>query len=139
MPDTMNKNLYERIIARQKQLEDARQPHEAVYASVIEMLRPELSRWSLGTNDDTDIDSSSHPGNARNQKTFTGVAQEAVENWSDGMQGHIVSPSIAWFLYRMSQDRFNNLPQVILWKQEVEEAMYALYRERMVAATARPM
>lgn len=121
MADETNNTLYKRIKKRQDQLEHHRSGYEPLRKEVIEILRPELSLW-----DDTE---SSSKGKKRNLKVYSAAPEEAVENWSDGMQGHLVSRELPWFVYQMADKRFNDLSEVTQWRQDVQDEIYAVLRD----------
>ncbi len=115
-----NKTLYEGILGRQHQLENIRRPHDDLRDEVIEYLRPELSSWK---------DESQSAKGKKREYIYSGAPEEALENWSDGMQGHLVSPSIDWFDYLLSDTRLNDIPEVRQWRQQSREVIYSLLRD----------
>lgn len=125
MPETesQSQSLYDKIMLRHSQLEDARRPHEDVYKSVIEFIRPEISKWT-----DNEVSYPDEVGQRRNIQVYSGTPEEALEAWADGMQGHLVSSSLDWFNLKAGQQRFNSVPQVRTWLQTVVEVFYSLFR-----------
>ena len=95
------------------------------------MLRPELTRWH-----DTDPD---RRGSKRNLQVFSGVPEKSLDNWADGMQGHLVSASLNWFNYLMADRVFNDIPEVRKWRQDAAQAVYSIFRDSNFYASLGPV
>src|SRR3989304_4099049 len=115
-----NDNLYKKIIQRFSDLKVIKEPFLAMRREVIQLLRPDLSLWN-----DTEI---GDQGKKPNLTVFNAAPQEALENWADGMQGHLASSSLDWFIYRMGNKKLDKNVQVRKWLQGVEEVIYGLMR-----------
>ena len=67
-------------------------------------------------------------GQYRGKRSYSGVANAALNIWVDGMQGFVVAPNLTWFKSTMDDWRLNEIDEVRIFLQEYDKAMYAAFR-----------
>lgn len=110
--------LSKEIIKRQKQLEQIRQPWEALWQDIADYVIPRLS----------DIKGTEQKGQKKGTSVYDGTAISALELLADGLHGYLVSPAIQWFRLRMANRLIEDIPEVKEWLQEVEKALYSAFQ-----------
>ena len=125
MPSYEEKNLYERIILRQSDMESMRDPLDLDCDRIISLFRPDMIRYA-DRKDDTTKDQMKGILGAN---IHEGTGPWASRLMSDGLQGNLVSASIDWIRYTMDEQIFKGNDQVNKWLQELEEHMLSIYRE----------
>ena len=110
-----NGNLYERAMIRQGEMADERQPYEDDFEDIIEIFNPGLSEFEEKSD------------KKRIRDTFNGTPSSALRIMADGMQGSVVSRSIAWLRYLLPQRQLKGVDEVIDWLQACEDHMYPVY------------
>jgi len=113
--------LYEKIKRRHELLRKKRQPYEALWTQVIDMMRPELSAWGA--------DDESSKAAKRGIDIYNSYPEYALGNWADGMQGNLCSASIDWFKYEMALLQMNDLPEVRQWLMNCHEGIRSLLQD----------
>ena len=119
MPIAPAKSLWKKIVEQYELHKAIRLPTEAIKKEVIELLRPELPLW--------DNDEPYNAGLKRNISVYNSAPQEGLETWADGMQGHLATAAMPWFLYRSpnlgrSRD-LNYVPIVRNWLEHAQNTM----------------
>ncbi len=66
-------------------------------------------------------------GQYRGKKSYSGVANAALNIWVDGMQGFMVAQNLTWFKSAMSDWRLNEIDEVRIYLQKYDKAMYAAF------------
>lgn len=110
-----NGNLYERAMIRQGEMADERRPCEDDFQNIIEIFNPGLSDFEERTD------------KKKIRDTFNGTPSSALRIMADGMQGSVVSRSIAWLRYLLPQRQLKGVDEVIDWLQACEDHMYPVY------------
>lgn len=113
-----NENLAKEILSRQKQLEQIRQPWEAMWQDIADYVIPRLS----------DLKGTVQKGQKKGTSVYDGTAISALELLADGLHGYLVSPAIQWFRLRMANRLIEEIPEVKEWLQEVEKALYSAFQ-----------
>ncbi len=117
----MAKELGAQIKLRQKQMEDVRRDYEDRDADVARYVNPRRELIKDSQRYD-------NKGDARGKKSYSGVPSSALGIWADGMQGHMVSQSLRWFMSNLGVPALNKDDQVQAYLQEYDEAMYGEFR-----------
>jgi len=120
MPAYKDKNLYDRIIARQGEMEHEREPLEPDCDKIISIFRPDMVKFSRRTEGQKGI---------LGANIHEGTGPWALRLMSDGIQGNLVSPSIPWLRYGVDDKRLKGNDEVNQWLQAFEEQMISVYRE----------
>ena len=120
MPDEnmTDEDLAKKIIKRQAQLAEIRQPWEAVWQDITDYVVPIRANVTRA-QDKT---------KRRITKIYDGTALTALDLFADGLHGYLVSPAYQWFKLEMADRRLRGIPEVKEWLQEVEWCMYAALR-----------
>lgn len=123
MPSYEQKNLFERIMIRQTEVEHERSHLEPDYDRIIGLFRPDMVRFrhKIGPNEQT--------RGILGANIYEGTGPWASNLMADGMQGNLVSPSIEWLRYAMDDKIFEGNDEVNQWLQDLEEHMLGVYRE----------
>ena len=100
---------------RQGEMVDERQPCEDDFEDIIEIFNPGLTDFEEKTD------------KKRIRDTFNGTPSSALRIMADGMQGSVVSRSIAWLRYLLPQRQLKGVDEVINWLQACEDHMYPVY------------
>ncbi len=113
----MAKTLGEQIKLRQKQMECVKNDYEDRDADVARFINPrrELIRDSQRYDNKGDI---------RGRRSYAGGPSSALGVWVDGMQGHMVSKSLRWFMSTIGVPVLGRNDQVQEYLQLYDEAMY---------------
>lgn len=114
----MAENLGDKIILRQKKLEEVREFYSDRDYEVARYVNPrrELLKDSQRYDD---------RGKARGKTAYSGIPNSALSVWADGMQGHMVSQSLRWFKSVLGDIELNKVDEVQQYLQRYDEAMYA--------------
>jgi hypothetical protein len=113
----MPKTLGEQIKLRQKMMEDVKNDYEDRDADVARFINPrrEIIRDSQRFD---------NKGDRRGKGSYAGGPSSALGIWVDGMQGHMVSKSLRWFMSQLGDPRLSRDDQIQAYLQEYDEAMY---------------
>jgi len=103
--------LADKIIKTTDQLKEARQPRESVFQNIIDLILPGLE----------DFLRQSKPGTGESAGRYGGFGISQLQLFADGMFGYLVAPSINWFVFQMSQDIQNEIPEIRKWTQDLTE------------------
>lgn len=117
MPIKEKPSLWKKVMTCYQQHKAVRLPVEPLKKEVVKLLRPELPEW--------DNISTSTIGQKRNIDVFNAAPQEGLETWADGMQGHLASASMPWFIFRVpghsSSLGLNKVPRIRKWLMNTQE------------------
>ena len=113
----MPKSLGETIKLRQKQMEEVKNDYEARDADVAKFVNP---RREL-IKDSQRFD---NKGDARGKSSYSGIPSSALGIWTDGMQGHMVSRSLRWFMSQLGHPTLSRNDEIQAYLQSYDEAMY---------------
>lgn len=117
----MVKTLGEKILLRMRQLEEVKRDYEARDYDIARYVNP---RREL-LKDSQRYDNKGFP---RGKQAYSGLANSALGIWCDGMQGHMVSQSLAWFRSVIDNPELNRIDEVQAYLQRYDEAMYGEFR-----------
>ncbi len=109
------------ILLRQSQFEEEREFYEnGMWRDIARFVNPRRSDITLesATND---------KGRNLNKSIYDGTPLGALNTWSDGMQGFLVSNR--WFKSVLSNPMLNKIDAVREWLQAYDEKMYSAFDE----------
>lgn len=116
MPD---QKIYNQIQLRQSQMEEVRRYYE-------DGTWIDIGRFINTRRKDITVDSSTNnKGRNLGTSVYDGSPQGALNTWSDGMQGFLVSGR--WFKSQMSNPTLNKIDSVRNWLQAYDQKMYAAF------------
>ena len=107
--DEKDKSLFKKVVERQDRLATVRLPYEEVTRDIIDVLRPDLTRWD-------DI-SAQAKGKKRNITVYNASPQDAARDSANGMQGSLASRALSWFRYGLSDTDLEKIPEIRQWLQ----------------------
>jgi len=113
-------DLAKQVMNLQKQMEEVREPREAVWKDIISYVLPGLE----------DLLMEERPrGGRTGTSVYDGTGISALQLFADGLFGYLVSPSIPWFRLRMPPQarQLDDVPQVKAWLEETASALYAAF------------
>ena len=111
--------LEQQILLRQSKMEERRRYFE-------DGTWKDIGRFISPRRRDITIDSSSNSkGQNLGNDIYDGSPQGALNTWSDGMQGFLVSGR--WFKSEMSNPQLNRIDSVRHWLQMYDEKMYSAF------------
>jgi len=114
--------LNEKIMLRMKQFEDERRPYETgMWKDITRFGNPRRENILLSS-------ASNLKGQRKGKDAYDGTPLGALNTWSDGMQGFLVSKSLTWFRSEMDEPVLNKIDEVREWLQEYDRRMYSAYR-----------
>lgn len=96
------------------QLERLREPWESLRSDVTDLIAPRRSNMK-----GTDI-----AGKKKGILVYDGTPGQALQLFTDGMHGYLISSSMVWFRLKVARNRLNDIPEVKTYLQECEEQMY---------------
>jgi hypothetical protein len=115
MPNNRELNL--EIKNRQAALEKVRLNFDELFRDIADYVLPVREDWDRtldrGERQATDI--------------YDGTAPGALQLFTDGFHGYLVSPSMAWFKFFLGIIQLDEDPQVRRWLQESEEHLYGVF------------
>ena len=107
--DEKDKSLFKKVLERQDRLATVRLPYEEVTREIIDVLRPDLTRWD-------DITAQAK-GKKRNITVYNASPQDAARDSANGMQGSLASRALDWFRYGLSDIELEKIPEIRQWLQ----------------------
>ncbi|KKN47298.1 hypothetical protein LCGC14_0664030 [marine sediment metagenome] len=109
------------ISLRMKQLEEVKEDYLGLWEYIGRYVnsRRELIRDSQKWD---------KKGQYRGKRSYSGVANAALNIWVDGMQGFMVAKNLTWFVSVMDDWRLNEIDEVRVFLQEYDKAMYAAFK-----------
>lgn len=114
-------NRADKLLLRLRNLEDVRRDYETgTWSDITKYVNPR--REDILANDYTKT-----KGQRKGKDAYDGTPNAALNTWADGMQGHLVSEHLNWFLSRMSVDWLNDMDEVLLYLQEYDRVMYSAF------------
>ncbi len=117
MPDSLGA----KILLRISQLEEIKRDYEGRDYDIARYVNPRRELLKDSQRYD-------NKGYARGRQSYSGLANSALGIWADGMQGHMVSQSLAWFRSIIDNSELNKVDEVQLYLQRYDEAMYGEFR-----------
>ncbi len=111
------KTLGEKIKLRQKQMEEVKNDYEDRDAEVARFVNPRRELLKDSQRYD-------NKGDVRGRKSYSGVPSSALGIWTDGMQGHMVSRTLRWFMSVLGHPVLSRNDEVQAYLQTYDEAMY---------------
>jgi len=109
--------LVDKIIKRQKVLEDIRRPYESIWDEVSYFgcsRRPGFENWDEQVK-------------KHGTRIYDGTPAAALNLYVDGILGYYISSALDWFNYRIGGYHLKHLNEdkdVRIWTQEMREAVY---------------
>lgn len=100
------------LLARQSAMEDDRQQYEDLMQDATDWVNPRRQDW-IGTS----------RGQYRQTKMYSGVAQDAMLTWVDGVLGWGISEAMPWFETRLNIRKVREYPSLRRYCQEYNEQM----------------
>jgi len=101
-------------------MEKEREPLEIDCDKIISIFRPDMVKFSRRTEG---------PKGILGANIHEGTGPWALRLMSDGLQGNLVSASIPWLRYGMSDRRLKGNDSCNKWLQNLEEHMVSIYRD----------
>jgi acid phosphatase class B len=117
MPKNADFDLVEKIIKRQKNLEDIRRPFEPIWDEVSYF--GDRRRPGFENRDDM--------VKKHGTQIYDGTPSAALNLYVDGILGYYISSALEWFNYRLGGYQLQHLNEdkdVGIWTQEMREAVY---------------
>ncbi len=112
-------SLVQRIMQDQKSMEDVRRPYEdGMWIDIGKFV-------NIRRRDMTISSASLEKGQRKGTEAFDGTPLGALNTWSDGMQGFLVSRN--WFKSQMSNPLLNRIDSVRSWLQAYDRKMYSAF------------
>ncbi len=118
--DEKDKSLFKKVIERQGRLATVRLPYEEVTRDIIDVLRPDLTRWD-------DITAQAK-GKKRNITVYNANPQDSAKDSANGMQGMLASSALDWFRYGLGDLELEKIPEIRQWLQTATREMYVRFR-----------
>jgi len=100
------------------QLEQLRNPWESIWSDVTDLVAPRRSN----------IKGTELAGKKKGILIYDGTPGQALQLFTDGMHGYLISPAMVWFRLKMARDKQNDIPEVTVYLQECEEQMYFAFK-----------
>lgn len=95
-------------------------------ASVVRSKMREIAEYFIPIRED--MDDEFPDGFEMGNKIYDGTAVYSLKVRTDGLHGHLFSPSADWFRMEMERDELNRIPEVREWLQEIEQLIYKKLR-----------
>lgn len=106
--------FYDRVIARQSEMESDRSIWDAQRQDIVEYYRPDLTVYS---------DSSAETGSFVHEAMVEGTGAWAAGVMARGFQSAMVGPSLKWFRHLMSRMRLRGVDRINAWLQRFDDYM----------------
>ncbi|KKN04240.1 hypothetical protein LCGC14_1099310, partial [marine sediment metagenome] len=120
MANIKKEDLAREIKNRQKYLEEVRSPWEDLWQDIADhfLFRRE------------DIRGDNQQGETQGTKSYDGTPASSLNLFTNGIHGNFFNPAIQWFIQRLhrSMKPLENIPEVRLWLQDVQEALYSAFQ-----------
>ncbi len=122
------KTLVQKILERQKQGENVREPYDDRFADIVDYVQPGLTSW---------LDEDSE-GTFRGEKIFEGTPPWALRTMTNGWLGNLVNEGLTWFKYKFSDPILKDDDAVNKHLQNREEHMVSVYQRSELYAALNP-
>jgi len=114
--------LAEYIRHRFAELKEERLPYEnGLWKDIARFVNPRRENISQTSFDVL-------KGRRKGKDVYDGTPLGALNTWSDGMQGFLVSEALTWFRSEMGDARLNEYDEVLEWLQWYDKVMYSAFR-----------
>lgn len=130
----MSEHLYQdrslawKILDRQRQYEELRQPLEGGFAEIVAFTDPGLSSWS-------DSEGARYEGS----RIYEGTPPWALRVMAHGWIGSLISQALPrWFKYLFPEPSMRGIDEVNKWIQQVQDQQYSAYRNSTIYAGMDP-
>jgi hypothetical protein len=118
--------LGQKILLQMKVMAEERRYYEdGLWEHITKFVNP---RREL-IKDDQRSDARTQPGQRFGTYSYDGSPNSALGIWRDGMQGFLVSRSLAWFRSEMDNPFLNDNDNVRMFLQDYDLAMYSAFRK----------
>ena len=120
-----NLNLHQRIEARQSDYEDRRRQYDDQRQVIVELLRPDLVKGTVGTKTE---------GAFEGSRIIEGTGPHAALTWQQGFMGNMISRKAEWFRDRLEEPpvwtgvKFKGNDEVNAYCQDVTDHMTRVYQ-----------
>jgi len=125
--------LFKDLMDQYSEAKKIRQPYEALWKDIIDYVAPRYYN----------LDGTQLPGAEVGSKMYDGTVSSALRVWTDGFYGYLVSQAYRWFtlglpvkpqwgrlsvMRKYNGKRLDDIPEVRMYLQECEEALYGAFR-----------
>jgi hypothetical protein len=109
----------ERIISRQKKLEDKKVRWNQLYSDIGRHMIP-IREDALQTRES---------GTREGDEIYDSIGSFALNTLIRGLYGKMVNPASTWFRLRFRTEDLNELPEVKQWMQETQRHLYNVFQD----------
>lgn len=106
-----------KILARQRQKEEIRNPYDNRMADIIDFCQPGLTDWFSTTE-----------GSFRGEKIYEGTPPWALRVMVNGWLGNLISQSDVWQRYLFPDKKLRGNDRINQWIQDLDDYMDSVYR-----------